>query len=265
MIFAIESGYYLFVTYILAGLVGLCVGSFLNVVIYRVPEGMSLAAPASHCPQCGYVLHWYDNIPILSYCMLGGKCRSCGGHIPFRYTAVEAANMILWLLCVERFHGNMLYCFLTMAALSVCLCVFFIDLEHSIIPDRFQVILAVLAIASVFLDTGYDWVSHLIGFAAAAVVFLSVGFGVSRKLGREALGGGDIKFAMCAGLLLGWQKFLLMMLIASISGSIVMLAKKNREGESVETPFAPFLTSGMAITLLFGNQIINWYCDLLLL
>lgn len=265
MIISIESGYYLVVTYILAGIVGLCVGSFLNVVIYRVPEGMSVVRPASHCPKCGYVLRWYDNIPILSYCLLGGRCRSCREPISFRYTAVEAVNTIFWLLCVKHFHGNILYCFVSMAALSVCICVFFIDLEHSIIPDRFQIILAVLAVAAVLLDTGYSWISHLIGFLAATVVFLAVGLTVSRKMGREALGGGDVKFAMCAGLLLGWQKFLLMMLVASISGSVLMLAKKKREGESCETPFAPFLTSGMAIAVLYGDQIIHWYCTLLCL
>ena len=81
--------YYIIVTYILAGLLGLCVGSFLNVVIYRVPNNMNLAKPASHCPKCGYVLRWYDNIPILSYLMLGGKCRSCKEHISIRYTLVE--------------------------------------------------------------------------------------------------------------------------------------------------------------------------------
>ena len=103
--------YILIVTYILAGLVGLCVGSFLNVVIYRVPNDMSLAKPASHCPKCGYVLHWYDNIPILSYLMLGGKCRKCKEHISIRYTLVEIFNMLLWLLSVYLFWEELLeYC-----------------------------------------------------------------------------------------------------------------------------------------------------------
>ena len=92
---------YLVFTYVLTGLLGLCIGSFLNVVIYRVPLGMSVVYPPSHCPKCDYKLKWYDNIPVLSYCLLGGKCRSCGEHISFRYTVVELANMLLWLASVS--------------------------------------------------------------------------------------------------------------------------------------------------------------------
>lgn len=108
-------------------LVGLAVGSFLNVVIYRVPLGMSVATPASHCPNCNASLKWYDNIPVVSYCILGGKCRSCKTHIPFRYTIVELANMLLWIVCVARFSGNVIYGGVVALAISVCICVFFID------------------------------------------------------------------------------------------------------------------------------------------
>ena len=95
--------YYLVVAYVFAGLFGICIGSFLNVVIYRVPNGMSVAFPGSHCPKCGYQLKWYDNIPVLSYLMLGGKCRGCKERISPRYATVELANMLLWLLSVALF------------------------------------------------------------------------------------------------------------------------------------------------------------------
>ena len=263
MIFAVTEPYFLAVTYILAGLLGLCVGSFLNVVIYRVPLGMSLASPPSHCPQCDNRIRWYDNIPVISYCILRGKCRVCKQHIPLRYTIVEASHMLLWLLCAALFHNNVLYMCVAMIVCSVCMCVFFIDLEHLIIPDRFQIILAVCGVCFVFLDTGYGWVSHLIGFGAAAAVFLLVGYAVSRFKKREALGGGDVKLAACAGLLLGWEKFVLMMLIASFSASIFFMFKMRKDNISNESPFGPFLTSGLVFAMLFGNAVIDWYISLL--
>ena len=102
--------FYLICAYVLSGILGLCVGSFLNVVIYRWPNNMSIAKPSSHCPTCKYELRWYDNIPVLSYLMLGGKCRSCKTHISFRYTAVEVANTVLWLLCAFLFWRHSLRC-----------------------------------------------------------------------------------------------------------------------------------------------------------
>lgn len=266
MIIPIPDGYLTVVTYILAAIVGLCVGSFLNVVIYRVPNKMSLAKPASHCPQCGYKLKFYDNIPIISYCILRGRCRSCKKHIPFRYTAVEAATMLLWIACVWRFSDNLIYMIAAMLACSVMVCVAFVDLEHKIIPDRFQIALLVPAIAAIFTDTHTVWYDHLIGGGAAFVVFLLLALVAGKILGREALGGGDIKLVGVLGLMLGWQKLLIMMIIASVAGSIVMLILKKRseERESPETPFAPFLTAGALIALLFGDAVIDLYLGLLL-
>ena len=141
--------YYLIVTYILAGLFGVCVGSFLNVVIYRVPNGMSIAFPASHCPKCNYELKWYDNIPVLSYILLGGKCRGCKECISPRYTAVELANMIMWLVFWEK---SIVFAVVAAIASSLMICVFFIDLEHKLVFDRFVVMIGVLGIVSVFFD-----------------------------------------------------------------------------------------------------------------
>lgn len=249
---------------IFSGVVGLCIGSFLNVVIYRLPEGMSLALPPSHCPKCGYRLKWYDNIPVLSYIILGGKCRSCKQHISFRYTFVEIACAALWVACGLVFgKEHVAYSVVCMIVCSVALCVFFIDLDHMIIYDRFQIILAVCAIAAVFLDPDFGWLSHVIGFAAAAVVFIGVALIVGKIMKREALGGGDVKLAVSAGLMLGWEKFLIMMLISSVSASVYMLIKKKQNGESREIPFAPFLTVGLVVALLAGGTIIKAYGVLL--
>lgn len=263
MIFSIPDTYYLIVSYILAGLIGLCVGSFLNVVIYRVPLGMSIISPPSHCPYCDTRIKWYDNIPVISYCILRGKCRNCNKHISFRYTFVEMTNMLLWLLCVALFSDNVLYVITAALVCSVSLCVFFIDLEHKIIPDRFQIILALAGVFAVFIDVHFTWLDHVIGFVAATLVFLAVGYLVSAFKKREALGGGDIKLAACAGLLLGWQKFILMMLLASIAACLYFAVKMKKSKEYEEIAFAPFLTSGLVFSLLFGNQIIDWYVSLL--
>ena len=263
--------FYTVVTYVLAGLLGLCVGSFLNVVIYRVPNGMSLATPSSHCPRCKYVLKWYDNVPVLSYLFLGGKCRKCKVRIPVRYTLVEIANMLLWLLCVYLlWDRSVVLCVLSAIASSVFLCVFFIDLEHKLIFDRFVIILAALGIVWMFFDTDFVWYSHLIGGVAGFAAFWLIGYLFYKLRGIEGLGGGDVKLVGAAGLLLGWERMLLSVLIASILASIVLIfatkiAQKrgNDDADSREYPFAPFLTLGFTVSMFFGTKIIAAYLSLL--
>lgn len=257
--------YYLLCVYVLSGILGLCVGSFLNVVIYRLPHNMSLAKPGSHCPSCKYELHWYDNIPVLSYLMLGGKCRKCKTHISFRYTAVELANTLLWLLCVFLFWEKSipLAC-IYIIVLSVFICVFFIDLEHQIIFDRFQIILLVLGVASIFFDKDFGWLSHVIGGVVGFAVFYLISWSFEKLCGKEGLGGGDVKLAGVVGLLLGWERLLLGLLIATIPAAVIMLIlSKGKKGENRQFPFAPFLVVGFGASMLFGTQIIGWYLALL--
>lgn len=262
-IFAITDSYIHIVTVILAALVGLCVGSFLNVVIYRVPLGMSLASPPSHCTGCGYRLRWYDNIPILSYTILRGKCRKCGAHISFRYTAVEAIHMLLWTASALLFADNvgwMIVCALTS---SVCICIFCVDREHMIIPDRFQIALLLPVVGAVLTDSYAVWYDHLIGCAVGFGVFFGVGALVSRRKGREALGGGDIKLAAVAGLLLGWQRLLLMVLVASVSASVVMIIHNHRNHGDDEMAFGTFLSACTVLAVYFGDIVIRLYMNLL--
>lgn len=257
--------------YVLTGVLGLCVGSFLNVVIYRVPLKMSLAKPASHCPKCGYKLKWYDNIPVLSYIILGGRCRKCRERISFRYTAVELGNAALWLFSVWMFWGKSIpFALISAAALSALVCVFFIDLEHKLVFDRFVIVLGVLGIGATFLDPYFRWYSHLIGGAAGFLLFLGV-WALFRLIAkRDGLGGGDIKLAGACGLLLGWERMLLSVLLASLCACIVLPivgAVRRRKGkqkeEDKEYPFAPFLSAAFALALLFGNFAIQAYMSLL--
>ena len=257
--------YYQAVVYILSSLLGLCVGSFLNVVIYRVPKGMNLAKPSSHCTCCGYNLRWYDNIPVLSYLMLGGKCRKCKTHISIRYMLVEMANAILWLLSAILFWDKSpIYACAIALACSVFICIFFIDLEHMLIYNRFTLIIFILGIVTLFFDPHTIISDHIVGCLSGTVFFLLIYFGSILILKKEGIGFGDVKLVAAAGLLLGWQKLIFSILVSSIIASITLITLRymRRDDNDREYPFAPFLTIGFALAMLLGTPIINWYVGL---
>ena len=253
--------------YILSGLLGLCVGSFLNVVIYRLPNNMSLANPGSHCTSCQYSLRWYDNIPVVSYLLLGGKCRKCKSRISPRYMLVELLNSVLWVLSVALFwESSVVYACAAAIVSSALICIFFIDLEHMLIYNRFTLIVAAGGIAAMFTDSGTAWYDHLIGAAAGGLIFLALYYGAIAVLKKEGLGFGDVKYAAAAGLLLGWQKFILAMLLASVVAAIVMSAlnRTQKADKQTEHPFGPYLTAGTLIAMLAGDAIIAWYAGFLM-
>ena len=257
--------YFKIVAYVLSVVVGLCIGSFLNVVIYRLPNNMSLAKPSSHCPKCNYSLKWYDNIPVISYLILGGKCRSCKTKISFRYTLVELLTALSFGFSVFMFWNTSIpLALIYMAVSAIFICVFFIDLEHKIIFDRFHLILLALGVASIFFDS-YGWLSHLLGGAIGFTVFFSVSYIFEKVCGKEGLGGGDVKLVGVVGLLLGWERLLLSMLVSTIPAVIILLAlsKKDATEEEKQFPFAPFLVVGFFVATFFGTPIINWYLNLL--
>lgn len=275
--------YYKIVAFILAGVLGLCVGSFLNVVIYRVPLGMSLAKPDSHCPNCKYKLKWSDNIPVLSYLFLGGKCRSCKQPISFRYPAVELFNMLAWLGAVWMFW-DLSKPFAVIAALAstLLICVFFIDLDHMLVFDRFVIMLAILGVVSMFFDPYYGWLSHLIGGVVGFAFLYGVHALFYYGFKKDALGGGDIKLTGAVGLLLGWERLLLGIVLASLSACVVLVIVSRRQtakelpldehseaddtntdtAESKEYPFAPFLCTGFWVAMMFGVNILTAYLNL---
>ncbi len=261
------STYYSVVFYVMAGVFGLCIGSFLNVVIYRVPLGMSVAKPASHCTCCGYELKWYDNIPVVSYIMLGGKCRKCKSHISFRYTLVEIGTAVLFLLAAFKFgcgsYRSIILFLASAVALACSVCVFFIDLEHKLIFDRFQIIILVCAIVYTVFDKSASPLVHIIGAFVGGISFYLIGYLVSKAVGREALGGGDVKFAFCSGLFVGCFGFIIMALTASLSALIVILILKNKKDGEAEFAFGPFLTVGFAVSMLYADVIIKTYLNLI--
>ena len=259
--------YILICAYVLAVLLGLCVGSFLNVVIYRLPLGMSLAFPGSHCTRCNYQLKWYDNIPVVSWLMLGGKCRKCKEPISPRYMLVEVANMLLWVLCVALFwEKSEVYAILAAIVCSTMICVFFIDLEHMLIFNRFVLIMAACGLVMMFHDDFTKPADHVIGALIGGGVFAALYFGAIAMLKREAMGFGDVKFAAAAGLLLGWQKLILAVLVASVVGSfvLVILNRVKQQERDTEYPFGPFLVGGVLVAMMAGAPLITWYVGLLL-
>ncbi len=257
--------YMLLCVRILAAVLGLCVGSFLNVVIYRLPNNMPLSHPGSHCTVCDYSLKWYDNIPVLSYIFLGGKCRKCKERISPRYMIVELVNGLLWLACaVLYWEKSPVWAVAAAVVCSALICIFFIDLEYMLIFNRFTLI--VVAGGVVAMVTDGRWLDHLIGAVAGGVVFLGLYYGAIAFLKKEGLGFADVKYAAAAGLLLGWQKFIFAMLMASVAGAVIMsvLNRVRKADKQTEHPFGPYLAAGTLIAMLAGDGIIGWYIDLLM-
>ncbi len=284
--------YILIWVYILAGVFGLCVGSFLNVLIYRLPRGMNIVFPASHCTNCNYKLKWYDNIPVLSYIILRGKCRNCGARISPRYTIVEILNCLIWLACVWAFNSYGIgYIVCSALALSALIVVFFSDLETMLIPDSMTIGVALCAIAELILEIfglgiGISWPDRLIGGVAAFAVFALIYFIFLRIKKREGLGFGDVKLVGAIGLLLGWQSLILCIILACVGALVTVLivnavsslkAKKSppdnagaeesgEENEETsqggEFPFGPFLAAAAAVCVFFGQTVIQWYTGL---
>lgn len=248
-------------TYILTFILGACVGSFLNVLIYRTPNNISIIAPASHCPNCKTTLKWIDNIPVLSWIFLGGKCRYCKSPISPRYIMVELLNVILWLLSVFVFwKTSPLIAVIFALASSILIVITFVDLEHKWIPDRFQIALLVLGIVLTIFDPITSYLDHILGFVVGAGVlalFYGLGWLIYKK---EALGVGDIKLMAVCGLLLGWQAILLALFLGAIIGAIsCLIIRAVKKDEGVEYAFAPYLAIGTVVSMFLGNEIISLY------
>jgi leader peptidase (prepilin peptidase)/N-methyltransferase len=234
---------------------GLCVGSFLNVVIARLPEGRSIVTPGSACPRCGRAIAWYDNVPVLSFLRLRGRCRHCAGAISWRYPFVELATAALFALAVlTRGVGPELAPALVLAAALVAITG--IDLDHQIIPD--VVTLPGIAVGLAFsLLLGHPrWMDALIGALVGGGLFF-----VIIVASRGGMGGGDMKLAAMLGAFLGWRPLLVAILTAVLTGGILAIAllALRRKGRKDAVPFGPFLALGGLVALFWGAPLIDWY------
>jgi leader peptidase (prepilin peptidase) / N-methyltransferase len=245
--------------YVFAVLFGLVVGSFLNVVVCRVPRGESVVRPGSHCPQCQTPIRWYDNIPLVSYLVLRRRCRSCKGVISSRYAMVEAFTGLSFALCLYRF-GLDWYLLVAWFFVSVLLCLALIDLDNMIIPGVIALPAAAIGTAAVIaLDPGHWWV--YLASAAGAALFC---FLLAVLWPGGGMGGGDVSMALLVGGVLGFPSVLLGFFIAFLAGSVVglyiiLVLKRSRK---TRVPFGPFLALGAYVALFAGEPIVNAYLNL---
>lgn len=244
--------------YILSFLIGAIIGSFLNVCIYRIPKGESIIFPPSHCPFCKAGIRFYDNIPIISYIILRGRCRQCKSHISYRYPLVEFINAAGYLLLIYEFGIGWAF-FAYSLFFSSLLVLTFIDLSHQILPDLITIpgiILGLIAASSV-LPAGI--INSLIGIFLGGGVFYLVAI-----LSRGGMGGGDIKLIAMIGAFLGWKDVLLTIFIGALAGSFVgiflMLFKGKKRKDPI--PFGPFLAAGAIISMFLDREILIWYSNL---
>jgi leader peptidase (prepilin peptidase)/N-methyltransferase len=234
---------------------GAVIGSFLNVVIFRLPKQVSLAFPGSHCPACQSAIHWFDNVPMLSFLWLRGRCRACQASISPRYPAIEAVTAALFALAAGHFglHLALAWAWLLIALLIV---VTAIDLEHQLIPDRITLPGIVVGFVTSVATAQTSWLDSLVGVLIGGGVFFLV-----ILLSRGGMGGGDMKLGAMIGAFLGWKLTVLTIMLAVISGGLVgvtLLITGLRQRRD-PVPFGPFLAVSALVSLFWGNQIIRWY------
>ncbi len=250
---------------LIAFLFGLAVGSFLNVCIHRIPLGKSIVGPPSSCPQCGQRIKPYDNIPLVSYIVLSGKCRYCGTFIPLHYPVVEAVTGLLSAALLMKFNlsPQFFLCFLFSASLVA---IAFIDLHHRIIPDPLSLSMLILGfIASLLKLSEVRWIDSLIGIVGGGGFFYLVAALFERLTGREGMGGGDIKMLAMIGAWAGWSPLPMIILISSLGGILIGGASLflTRKGVRSKIPFGPFLSLGTLLWLFFGHDLQRWVSDTL--
>ena len=243
-------------------LLGLAVGSFLNVCIHRLPRGESLTVPPSRCPGCAYRLRPYDNIPVLSYVLLRGRCRKCRTPISIRYPLVELITMALFVIHGEVFGWSAL---LVPRLLFACAMVvlFAIDLEHQLLPNVITLPgIAIGLIASAVLPPGI--VDALIGVVIGGGVLWLIGEAYFRYSGQEGMGGGDVKMLAMIGAFLGWKLVLVTLVLSSVAGSLIglLVIVGKRGGMKYALPYGTFLALGALVASLAGDRIVNWYVSL---
>lgn len=241
---------------------GAIVGSFLNVCIHRIPSGQSIVTPPSHCPSCNENVRPYDNIPIVSWLLLGGKCRFCKGRISIRYPLVELLTALLTLFLFRQYGFSVEFATLFLFCVALII-ITFIDLDHQIIPDGISLPGIPLGFAFSFLLPHVGWKSSLIGILVGGGSLLVVASVYELVTKKEGMGGGDIKLLAMMGAFLGWKAIPFIIFVSSLLGSVigisVMIAQKK--DSKLAIPFGPFLAAAAIIYIFFGENIIGWYLN----
>jgi leader peptidase (prepilin peptidase)/N-methyltransferase len=245
---------------VLVFILGTCIGSFLNVCIYRIPRGQSIAFPGSKCPSCETKLGVFDLIPLLSFLLLKAKCRHCSAPLSYRYFLVELLTGIIFVSLYLRFGffwQTVVYWILT----SILIAASFIDYEFHIIPNG--LVLSGFAVVLATKIAGYNipLMDGVYGLAVGAGFLGIVALASLLILKKEGMGGGDIKLMAMVGLFIGWRATILALMLAVLSAALVslllMVFKLLKREDHI--PFGPFLAIGSIVAILYGNEVINWY------
>lgn len=240
---------------------GAMVGSFLNVVIARLPRpGESIVFPASRCPACQAPIRWYDNIPLLSFLLLGRRCRACNALISWRYPAVELAMALLSVALLGKFGPGVAFAghFVLTAAL---LAIIFIDAEHQIIPDVISLPGIALGFLFSFVNPLVTWQSSALGILAGGGSFYLIALVYFLLTRREGMGGGDIKLLAMIGAFQGWQALPFVVFISSLLGTVIGVGAmiKQRKGGKTVIPYGPFLAMASLLFLFFRQDILRFF------
>ena len=239
--------------YIIIFLYGIVIGSFLNVCIFRIPKQENIVKIRSHCMNCGYQLKWYDLVPVFSYLCLGGKCRSCKQKISVQYPLIELLNGVLYCIVFAVYGISveaLLYALLTSALITLSV----IDLRTYEIPVGINIFILTLGLIRIVTDYA-DWLDYAVGFFLVSG-FLYIVYLVTKGRG---IGGGDIKLMAVSGLLLGWKQILLAFVLGCIIGSVIHMIRMKMSGQGHVLAFGPYLSFGIMIAALAGDQMIAWY------
>lgn len=250
--------YFLFFFFIF--IFGLCIGSFLNVCIYRIPKSESIMHPPSKCPGCGQMIKFYDNIPIISYLILKGKCRNCGSSISSRYPIVELLTGLFALAVVFKF-GLTPSALIYFAFIACLLVITFIDIDYQIIPNIISLPgIGVFFVAS-FAVSEVTIIDSILGIIAGGGILFLVAWIFNIVTGREGMGQGDMKLMAMIGALVGWKGVLVTIFLSSLIGSLVglMVMIIQKSDMKMAIPFGPFLAIGSICHVFFGPEMILWY------
>lgn len=250
--------------WLLAGIVGAAIGSFLNVCIYRWPAEQSVVRPPSRCPACGHPLAWSDNIPIIGWLLLRGRCRYCGTGVSAQYPAIELATALIWVAAVVRF-GPEIEALRSAAFLTILLGIAMTDAREMVIPDQFTIIGAGIGLVLAALPgTAIGFLAAAVGAAVGYGLLWAVKLGAERALGKPALGVGDIHMMLLVGAFTGTAGMLLTLMLGSVLGVVVgvpLTRLRGTGGQVLGTylPLGTFLAMGAAIAHVWGPAIIDWY------
>jgi len=241
------------------GIVGAIIGSFLNVCIWRIPREESIVFPASHCPACSHPIRFFDNMPIISWLILRGRCRDCGASISPRYPLVEALTAALAVLLFWKygFSLQLLCAFLFTAALIV---ITFIDIDYQIIPDVISLPGIPLCFLAAVFFMGVPFLESLIGILVGGGILYVIAVGYEWITKREGMGGGDIKLLAMLGAFFGWKSLLFIVLCSSLTGAVVGMTAMVIQGQDMKyaVPFGPFLALGAVAYFFLGDAFLRY-------